>query len=70
MHPDWLIDMAYYYLFHSDAKLVNYTMDKAPLLPHYIASLYPCEPIDTTNSDSEGYQLVYEYRRRYALCGC
>ena len=50
LHPDWLIDMAYYYLFHSDAKLVNYTMDKAPLLPHYIASLYPCEPIDTTNS--------------------
>ena len=50
LHPDWLIDMAYYYLFHSDAKLVNYTMDKAPLLPHYIASLYPCEAIDTTNS--------------------
>ena len=50
LHPDWLIDMAYYFLFHSSAKLMNYTMDKVPLLPHYIASLYPCNKIDTINS--------------------
>lgn len=50
LHPDWLIDMAYFFMFHSSAKLMNYTMDKAPLLPHYIASLYPCDKIDTTNS--------------------
>lgn len=50
LHPDWLIDMAFHYLFHSNAKLMNYTMDKSDLLPHYIASMYPCEKIDTTNS--------------------
>ena len=50
LHPDWLIDLAYHFLFHSNARLMNYTMDKVDLLPHYIASLYPCGAIDTMNS--------------------
>ena len=54
LHPDWLIDMAYHYLFHSSDVLPNYTMDKVELLPHYIASLYPAiGSIDTTNSFSQ-----------------
>ncbi len=68
LHPDWLIDLAYHFLFHSNARLMNYTMDKVELLPHYIASLYPCGAIDTMNSftrnnaklqvSAEGIQLL------------
>ena len=69
LHPDWLIDMAYHYLFHSSDVLPNYTMDKVELLPHYIASVYPnIGSIDTMNSFSqskarlqvsaEGIQLI------------
>ena len=50
LHPDWLVDMAYFYLFHSNAHLMNYTMDNIGLIPHYIASLYPGGKIDTVNS--------------------
>ena len=50
LHPDWLVDMAYFYLFHSNAHLMNYTMDNIELIPHYIASLYPGGKIDTVNS--------------------
>ena len=54
LHPDWLIDMAYHYLFHSSDTLPNYTMDKVELLPHYIASLYSdIGSIDTMNSFSQ-----------------
>ena len=49
LHPDWLVDMAYFYLFHSNAHLMNYTMDNIGLIPHYIASLYPGSKIDTVN---------------------
>ena len=42
--------MAYFYLFHSNAHLMNYTMDNIGLIPHYIASLYPGGKIDTVNS--------------------
>jgi hypothetical protein len=55
-------------MFHSSDKLMNYTIDKIALLPHYIASLYPCGPIDTINSftqnkaklliSSKGIQLL------------
>ena len=50
LHPEWLIDNAFHFLFHSSDKLMSYTIDKAALLPHYIASLYPCGAIDTINS--------------------
>ena len=50
LHPEWLVDCAFHFLFHSSDKLMSYTIDKAALLPHYIASLYPCGPIDTINS--------------------
>ena len=50
LHPDWLVDMAYFYLFHSNAHLMNYTMDNIGLIPHYIACLYPGGKIDTVNS--------------------
>ena len=50
LHPDWLVDMAYFYLFHSNAHLMNYTMDNIGLIPHYIASLYPGGKIDNVNS--------------------
>lgn len=50
LHPDYLLDMAYYYLFHSNARLMNYSMDNLELIPHYIASLYPGGKIDTVNS--------------------
>jgi hypothetical protein len=53
LHPDWLVDMAYFYLFHSNAHLMNYTMDNIGLIPHYIASLYPGSKIDTVNSFSQ-----------------
>ena len=45
--------MAYFYLFHSNAHLMNYTMDNIGLIPHYIASLYPGSKIDTVNSFSQ-----------------
>ena len=50
LHPEWLVDLAYHYLFHSSDRLMNYTVDKISLLPHYIASRYPCGAIDTVNS--------------------
>ena len=37
-------------LLHSNAHLMNYTMDNIGLIPHYIASLYPGGKIDTVNS--------------------
>lgn len=48
--PVHLVDMAYYYLFHSVDKRITYGLDTIDLIPHYVASMYPCEKIDTVNS--------------------
>ena len=50
IQPVHLIDMAYYCLFHSECKKVSYGLDTIGMIPHYIASMYPCGQIDTVNS--------------------
>ena len=48
--PNRLLDMAFYFLFHSEAKKIAYSIDTICLVPHYIANMYPCESIDTINT--------------------
>ena len=50
-----IIDTGYHYLFHSDAKLPPYTIDKTSLLPYYISSnKEELGNIDTVNVFSQG----------------
>ena len=51
--PEHLVDVAFYCLFHSEGKRINYGFDSLGLIPHYIASMYPCGRIDTVNSFSQ-----------------
>ena len=48
--PEHLVDVAFYCLFHSEGKRISYGFDSIGLIPHYIASMYPCGRIDTINS--------------------
>ena len=48
--PIHLVDMAYYCLFHSVGKRIPYGFDSIGMIPHYVASMYPCGKIDTVNS--------------------
>lgn len=48
--PVHLVDMAYYCLFHSVGKRIAYGFDSIGMIPHYVASMYPCGKIDTVNS--------------------
>ncbi len=48
-----LVDIAYYNLFHSSAKLPPYNIKDVKMLPHLISN-YTCGNIDTTNSFSQG----------------
>ena len=50
IYPVHLVDMAYYCLFHSEGKRISYGFDTIGMIPHYIASMYPCGHIDTINS--------------------
>ena len=47
--PEKLIDAAYYYLFHSSAKLPSYKMDQLQLLPYHLSGM-PSKDIDTVSS--------------------
>lgn len=48
--PVHLVDVAYYCLFHSVGKRISYGFDSIGMIPHYVASMYPCGKIDTVNS--------------------
>lgn len=48
--PVHLVDIAYYCLFHSEGKRIGYGLDNIGMVPHYIASMYPCGDIDTINT--------------------
>ena len=50
-----IVDTGYHYLFHSEAKLPPYTIDKTSLLPYYISSnKEEVGDIDTVNIFSQG----------------
>ena len=53
LHPERLVNAAYYMLFYSNAKLPAYSIENLSLLPHYIYSS-PCGNIGTVNSFSQG----------------
>lgn len=51
--PKKLVDIAYYNLLHSSAKLPPYNIKDVKMLPHLIFN-FPCGDIDTTNSFLQG----------------
>ena len=53
LDPERLINVAYYILFNSNAKLPAYSVENVMVLPHYIFSS-SCGNIDTVNSFSQG----------------
>jgi len=53
LHPERLVNAAFYMLFYSNAKLPAYSIENISILPHYIYSS-PCGNIGTVNSFSQG----------------
>lgn len=48
--PEHLLEIAFYYLFNPEYKMIPYTLDRIKWLPHYISSLYPCGPLSTIST--------------------